>query len=67
MSPDRNAHVLTETDIRSDSLCELVQIVCSSLKKANMVHFTTLLSVVGVLNSLQENRVDGNALATRNW
>ncbi len=28
----RNADVLTETDIRSDSLCELVQIVCSSLK-----------------------------------
>ncbi len=32
MSPGRNAHILTETDIRCYSLCELVQIVCSSLK-----------------------------------
>ncbi len=31
-SPGRNAHIFTQTDIGCYSLCELVQIVCSSVK-----------------------------------
>ncbi len=32
MSPGRNAHIFTETDIRCYSLCELIQIIGSSFK-----------------------------------